>query len=217
MTKTSNIILMRKPIYFPFAIVLTSFFTACNQSPETVEDDPVDYDATKVMETDNELEHPDADDIDLSSWDLDEDDYVSREEFNTGMNEQGIFSDWETDEDEVFDEDEWTTTMYVAYDRNEDAEWNENEWELFSDTWDENDEWGTFDDWDINDDDIIDEEEWTEGIGQNDMFAGWEADPNEDMFEEDFYNYTYNYYDASGDDLLDQDEMNTYNEDWNTN
>lgn len=99
--------------------------------------------------------------VTFGNADLDNDEMISEEEWNQGLeNNYGEFAE-ETDFD-LFDEDEDGFLEMEEWNLGfDDSEWF-NDYDADDDSLIDDDEWndGFFDDWDFNDDDKIDEEEY---------------------------------------------------------
>ena len=65
----------------------------------------------------------------LRDWDADNDNRLTQEEFNAGLEDAGAFEDWDANDDGLLDKDEFGEGAYETYDANDDGFIDENEWE----------------------------------------------------------------------------------------
>lgn len=109
---------------------------------------------------------------DLVAWDSTADSVLDETEFGAGFGQGDSFDIWDSDGDGLLSENEWG----VGLENQIGAEYNEDDWGLFSD-WDENEDAlldeaefnsGVFGAYDLDDDDLWGDEEY--GAWQDD---GW--------------------------------------------
>lgn len=101
------------------------------------------------------------------SWNLDSNDYLDNDEFETAWTDIGYYDDWDLDNDSYLTEDEWNTGVgeyFGAYDTAD---------------------YGVFDDWDTNADGMLDNDEF--GVG---LYGVVDQNDN-DLIEENEYDMWY--------------------------
>lgn len=95
----------------------------------------------------------------FSDWDLDDDTYLTENEFATGWAGQTLWEDWDVDADSYLNQEEF------------DAEFGDYDW------YDES----LYADWDLDDDDLLAEDELTTGL-----YGTWDVDDDEMLAEDEF-------------------------------
>lgn len=95
----------------------------------------------------------------FTDWDMDDDTYLSEEEFGAGWESQTLWEDWDTDADSYLDQEEF------------DAEFGDHDWY----------EESFYADWDMDDDDLLAEDEFTTGL-----FGTWDFDDDDLLAENEF-------------------------------
>lgn len=63
-----------------------------------------------------------------SDWDLDSDGFIDEAEFDE-LGVDGAFDDWDADADGYIDAAEWYDGLYVTYDVDENGHWDASEWD----------------------------------------------------------------------------------------
>ncbi|NJW53160.1 DUF7282 domain-containing protein [Salinimicrobium oceani] len=127
-----------------------------DEVPATYQNNFTEWDA----DADGSLSMEEFYNTSFANTDMDDDDGISEEEWNTGF--AGMFGNWadddfasfDADADGVLDSDEWNTVFgesnwFETYDADSNTFVTEDEWNT-----------GLFGDWDLNDDDMIDEDEF---------------------------------------------------------
>lgn len=64
-----------------------------------------------------------------SDLDLDDDGYLTDDEFYETDFDDGLYDDWDVNDDDLLDDDEFYDGAFTYYDENEDAHWNNGEWD----------------------------------------------------------------------------------------
>lgn len=70
---------------------------------------------------------------DFGAWDADGDGLIGFSEWDTGFDDEGLYSDWDADGDGALTEDEYGDGVFGLYDENDDGVWSEEEYNTWQD------------------------------------------------------------------------------------
>lgn len=151
---------------------------------------------------------------DFGDLDADRDARLTNDEFNQWWRDRGLFGRWNTDASDGLTDAELSTGLFNTWDRNE-AGITESEWNTGVRTWFPSDaSYGAYGDWDANDNNLIEENEFREGLGRHNLFDTWDANRNDLWEEDEVFGGFFEIFDANDDRGIDENEWNTGYRDW---
>jgi hypothetical protein len=149
----------------------------------------------------------------FTDWDVNTDQSMDRQEFAMWSQEEGAFDSWIGD-DGSFDREAFLGDVHSALDINDDGQVTESDWtaavqQLFGD--EDTGEWAT---WDTNSDAQLDADEFATAAEQHGLFTRIDADGDSTLTEEEVRDFTFNLFDANGDERLDMTEWDAGRSTW---
>ena len=144
----------------------------------------------------------------FQSWDNDNNEKLTVQEFMNGVTETNVFSTWDADDNGSLDKDELNSGIYKKWERSgenfrDKAEARANAWASYYS--------GTFDDWDLDGDGTITNAEYNEKIGkEKNLQLGEKMDRNKDgrIEEREFYATIFSMWDEENNGYLTEEEYN---------
>ena len=144
----------------------------------------------------------------FADWDADDDAFLDREEFGTGIGETDLFQTYDVNENELLETEEVAVARYDTMDLDGDGELTVDEW----DTWvDANIGEAEVNlsaaDWDENGDDVISRAEFEEEVTGGEGFVGYDVGEDDVYGEDEFETGLFEDLDLDDDDRLAEDEF----------
>lgn len=150
----------------------------------------------------------------FTAWDYNSDDNWDESEFTSASTEMGVFDDWDTNNDDLFSENEFNEGLYNTFDEDMDGYVNKEEFGNAYASWDSR-ETASFDDWDMNNDQVLDDNELFNGIGQAGIYDNWDMDYDGMLTDDEFNTGVFNTWDYNNDNYIGFNEFNEFGfDDW---
>ena len=143
----------------------------------------------------------------FQEWDVDRDGNLEDAEFSQRIAERDYYGDWDQNEDGVINENEFEAGVFYSYAGDNDVidntEFSEASGAWYADA----DDAGTFGDWDANDDDMIDSNEFEEGIATYPVYGDWDVDGDDRLTDDEYADGVYDVWDLDNDGNVNQVEF----------
>ena len=151
----------------------------------------------------------------IGDWDTNRDARLADDEFRGWWRDRGVYNRWNTDGADGLTGTELSTGMYGMWDRNE-AGLTEAEWNGGTRAWFARDaSYGTFGDWDANDDNLVDENEYRQGLERHgDVLKSWDRNADNLYEDDELLGGFFDVFDVNDDRGVDENEWNGGNRDW---
>ena len=206
----------QEPMNFLWSLLVACMFlfsaASCNsgggegavEDEGLAETEEIGYD-TELGETESELVTNDAVGR-FDEWDINDDQMLDQNEFETVANDAGFYNEWDADADGFLSDDELNEGIYGVYDEDDDGVFSEDEFNNWNTAWGGDYE---YDAWDVNNDNVLDNDEFYTGIGDAGIYEGWDVDNDGLYADEEVYGGLFETWDADDDDYLATEEYNT--------
>ncbi|SHI29238.1 hypothetical protein [Wenxinia saemankumensis] len=147
-----------------------------------------------------------------TDWDTDADGSLSRDEWNTGIDQSTAFTDWDADSSGMIESAEYAGGSFDRFDMDGDGTLTTTEWDDGIDrAFGEQGADLDYATWDANSDGTLDRDEFTAGYESQGMFDTMRTDAQFDttmtgLSQDEFNTSMFDAMDANDDDMLSQDE-----------
>ena len=144
-------------------------------------------------------------------WDVNADNQLDQDEFNSFINDTGLYGNLDANEDGAYDDAEITDGFFSDADGDDDGYLDNNEYDknlsILKRDYDDNVEnTSTFEAWDANNDNFLDANELKKGFIDRETYRGWDTDKDGVYSKEEFNTGLFNAYDANGDGFVNEEE-----------
>lgn len=136
----------------------------------------------------------------FDEWDANDDDKVSRDEFERGLADKEIFDNLDADDDDNLSRDEFDGWILMSWDADQDNEITKKEFQRGTEQW-TGVEWGEFGKWDTDADGALSESEVQNGLGKTDVFDSWDADDDDQIEMDEFQSGLFDTWNTDGETL----------------
>lgn len=154
-----------------------------------------------------------------STWDLNDDEALTVEEFVKGFKERAPFDKWDSNGNGELSEKEITNGVYGKYDRNTDDQLAGPEYRAYQRDFGARGFWGRTgyaqdsNGWDVDGDGILLRNEFVDGFAPERTMAQWDTDNSDSLSEEEFARGVFRMYDENSDGVIDEPELHDIGDD----
>ncbi|MGK7396034.1 MAG: hypothetical protein ACNS62_15765 [Candidatus Cyclobacteriaceae bacterium M3_2C_046] len=141
------------------------------------------------------------------------DERIDSKEFEEVLSTAGYLDEWDLNDDDAFDDSEFNVVLYTVWDRDNDSQISQEEWETGTQNYiDEYDTeaYGQYEDWDTNKDQKVDINEFGTAIGKTNKFNENKADKMEKMSKEELTDAVFKIWDTDNDEYIEKIEFGNW-------
>lgn len=141
---------------------------------------------------------------DFGSWDLDQDVKLSWDEYYQGWSALGVVEAWDLDGNGWLSVHELATSLFDAWDQDEDATLDIAEFRWGARAWfDRPNTYGAFTSWDDNGDGVLTLPEYRDGLVDRDLWDEWDGDTDERLTDQELARVLWTAWDVDDDGFID--------------